>query len=52
MDSIKANWVSIPSNTNPIKKKSIQKLASGRIAKAFGKILKQSSGPDKVRSSI
>ena len=35
-----------------MKKKNTQKLGQGNIARAFGKILKLSSGPDNYSSSI
>lgn len=42
----------MPNNTIVMKNMKSQNLGNGKIASALGKILKQSSGPDRVISFI
>ena len=46
------NSESMPKKTMAKKKQNTQRLGQGRIARAFGKMLKLSSGPSKFNSSI
>lgn len=42
----------MPKKTMVVKKRKVSKLGKGKIAKALGKILKLSSGPESVKSLI
>ena len=52
MDYRNPNSESIPRKIIAKKKQPTHKLGNGKIAKAFGNILKLSSGPDKCKSLI